>query len=239
MKGGLGEARFFTLPMASRAFVALPSISPFRIKLSNNRMCQPSNGTTLLPHRRTFPKHSVQVMMAQFGESERLNAQLNAVTERLQEAIPDTVKHFPWKKAETVLLDRVVLLGQKALKWSLITLFVASSLSDVLFAISRNRELIIPIGLFVGCLLTDFLKEVTVELSDDSQLDKGFIQHLTAIGCFFVLLKFTAAFCGLGVRVFLLHVANGGLMQALWLWRNLLHGSSNEEKRHHEEGAIP
>lgn len=112
MKGGLGEARFFTLPMASRAFVALPSISPFRIKLSNNRMCQPSNGTTLLPHRRTFPKHSVQVMMAQFGESERLNAQLNAVTERLQEAIPDSVKHFPWKKAETVLLDRVVLLGQ-------------------------------------------------------------------------------------------------------------------------------
>ncbi|KAK3425650.1 hypothetical protein EUGRSUZ_F02208 [Eucalyptus grandis] len=205
--------------MASRAFVALPSISPFRIKLSNNRMCQPSNGTTLLPHRRTFPKHSVQVMMAQFGESERLNAQLNAVTERLQEAIPDSVKHFPWKKAETVLLDRVVLLGQKALKWSLITLFVASSLSDVLFAISRNRELIIPIGLFVGCLLTDFLKEVTVELSDDSQ--------------------FTAAFCGLGVRVFLLHVANGGLMQALWLWRNLSHGSSNEEKKHHREGAIP
>ncbi|KAF8024680.1 hypothetical protein BT93_F1762 [Corymbia citriodora subsp. variegata] len=223
---------------ASQAFVALPSVSPFRIKLLNSKMCQPSNGITLHSRRQTFPKHSMQVMMAQFGESERLNVQLDAVTERLQEAIPDSVKHFPWKKAETVLLDRVVLLGQKALKWSLITLFVASSLSDVLFAITRNRELIIPIGLFVGCLLTDFLKEVTTELSGDSQLDKGLIQHLTAIGVFLVLLKFTSAFCGLGVRVFLLHVANGGLMQALWLWRNLLHGSSDEEKKLQEEGAI-
>ncbi|XP_030455120.1 uncharacterized protein LOC115676366 [Syzygium oleosum] len=224
--------------MASQGFVALPSVSPFRIKLLKNRMCQPSNGITLHSCRRTFPKHSMQVTMAQFGESERLNVQLDTVTERLQEAIPDSVKHFPWKKAETVLLDRVVSLGQKALKWSLITLFVASSLSDVLFAISRNRELIIPIGLSVGCLLTGFLKEVTTEFYGDSQPDQGFIQHLTAISCFFVVLKFTSAFCGLGVRVFLLHVANGGLMQALWLWRNPSHGSSNEE-RQLQEGAIP
>lgn len=117
----------------------------------------------------------MQVTMAQFGESERLNVQLDTVTERLQEAIPDSVKHFPWKKAETVLLDRVVSLGQKALKWLLITLFVASSLSDVLFAISRNRELIIPIGLFVGCLLTGFLKEVTMEFYGDSQVCSAFI----------------------------------------------------------------
>ncbi|KAI3424590.1 uncharacterized protein J3R85_010468 [Psidium guajava] len=224
--------------MASPAFVALPSISPFRIKLLNGKRCQPSDGITLHSWQWTFPKKSMQVMMAQFGESERLNVQLDAVTERLQEAIPDSVKHFPWKKAETVLLDRVVLLVQKALNWSLITLFVASSVSDVLFAISRNRELTIPIGLFVGCLLADFLKEVTTEFSGDSQLDKGFIHRLTAISCLFVLLKFASAFCGLGVRVFLSHVANGGVMQALWLWRNLSHGSSNEEEQHHEEGAI-
>ncbi|XP_030528508.1 uncharacterized protein LOC115739520 [Rhodamnia argentea] len=224
--------------MASPAFVALPSTSPFRIKLLNGRRCQPGNGITLHSCQRTFPKLSMQVMMAQFGESERLNVQLDAVTERLQEVIPDSVKHFPWKKAETVLLNRVALLGRKALKWSLITLFVASSLSDVLFAISRNRELTIPIGLFVGCLLTDFLKEVMTEFSGDSQLDKGFVQCLTAISCVFVLLKFASAFCGLGVRVFLSHVANGGVMQTLWLWRNLSHGSSNEEKQPQEEGAI-
>lgn len=41
------------------------------------------------------------------------------------------------------------------------------------------------------------------------------------IGCFFVLIKFLSANFLMRERVFLLHVANGGLMQLLWLWRSL------------------
>jgi len=67
-------------------------------------------------------------------------------------------------------MERLLFLGQKALKWTLIILFVFSSLSDVIFSISRNQELMIPLGLFVGCLMTDFLKEISRELFRNTEV---------------------------------------------------------------------
>lgn len=49
--------------------------------------------------------------------------------------------------------------------------------------------------------------------------DKGLKWQLLGIACFYVLIKFLSTYFALQARVFLLHLANGGLMQLLWLWR--------------------
>lgn len=110
------------------------------------------------------PTCSMKVTKAHFGEPSKVKLQLNIVKERLWHAIPDSAKEFPWRKAEDLLLKRLLLVGQKAFKWSLVILFLLSFLADVMYSISRNRELMIPFGLLAGCLMMDFLKEISMEV---------------------------------------------------------------------------
>lgn len=126
----------------------------------------------------------MKVSMAEFGEPNKVKMQINIVREKLWEATPDLVKEIPWKKAEKILLERLLFLGQKALKWTLVIFFVFGSLSDVLFSISRNQELIIPCGLFVGCLMTDFLKEISNELFGNSEV--CFVVHSHLFSSLFI-----------------------------------------------------
>lgn len=112
----------------------------------------------------------MKAMMAEFGEPKKVNMQISILREKLWEAIPDPVKEIPWKKAEKILMERLLFVGQKALKWTLTILFVFSFLSDFIFSISRNQELMIPLGLFVGCMMTDFLKEISHELFCNSEV---------------------------------------------------------------------
>lgn len=125
---------------------------------------------------RSFVRHqpatacSMKASMAEFGEPNKIKMQISTVKEKLWEAIPDAVKEVPWKKAEKLLVERLLFLGQKALKWTLIILFIFSFFSNIIFSISRNQELIIPFGLFVGCLMTDFLKEISDELFQNSEV---------------------------------------------------------------------
>jgi myb proto-oncogene protein len=89
---------------------------------------------------------------------------------KLIEAMPSPVQEFPWRNAQHTLLDRLLLLVQEALKWSLVVYFIFSTLSDVVYTFSINRELIIPVGLFVGCLIADFSKEISLELFRGSEV---------------------------------------------------------------------
>lgn len=206
-----------------------PSTSKFRIKHFQDQPCLIQRCLRLCIRRQTSPTCSMKVSMGHFGEPNKGKMQINMVREKLLEAIPDSVKDIPWKKAEDLLLERLLFLGQKAFKWTLITLFVFGSFSDVIFSFSRNQELLIPIGLFVGCLMTDFLKETLQEMfhnTEEKRLNWDFI----GIGCFFVLIKFLAANFATQPQVFLLHFANGGLMQLLWLWRNLPEESERNVK---------
>lgn len=102
--------------------------------------------------------------MADNNEPNEVKMQIGIVKKKLKEVMPSPVQEFPWRKAQHTLLDRLPLLAQEALKWSLIAYFIISSLSDVVYTFSINRELIIPVGLFVGCLIAGFLKEVSLEL---------------------------------------------------------------------------
>ena len=58
--------------------------------------------------------------------------------------------------------------------------------------------------------------------------DKGLKWHLMGIACFFVLIKFLSTNFAIQPRIFLLHLANGGLMQLLWLWREERDKSNGE-----------
>lgn len=101
---------------------------------------------------------------AQSGEPNKAKLELGTVKKRLWDAVPKPVKQFQWKKAENTLFERLLLLGKKALKWSLVTFFIFSSLSDVVFSISTNQELMIPFALLVGWLLSDFSRETLNQL---------------------------------------------------------------------------
>ncbi|KAG6699113.1 hypothetical protein I3843_08G053900 [Carya illinoinensis] len=153
--------------IALPAFALLPSTPKFRYVQDQpyQQSCLRLRG-----HHQLSPICSMKVSMAEFGEPNKVKMQIDVVREKLWEATPDSVKEIPWKKAEKILLERLLLLGQNAFKWALVIFFIFSSLSDVIFSISRNQELIIPCGLFVGCLMTDFLKEITNELFRNSEV---------------------------------------------------------------------
>lgn len=167
--------------------------------------------------------------MADHNEPNDVKMQIGIMGEKLKEAIPVSVQEFPWKKAEHILVDRLFNLAQEAVKWSLILFFIFSSVSDVVYTFSINRELIIPVALFVGCLVADFLKEISEELFHRSE-EKDLKWHFLGMYCIFVFVKFMSTWFATPLRVFLLHVANGGLMQILWLWRNFGEDAKNKQE---------
>ncbi|GLT62969.1 hypothetical protein SLA2020_355690 [Shorea laevis] len=207
--------------MALPASSVLPSLPKLQVKefkyqtthlhgcLSSRVCCQIS------------PLCCMKTTTGQFDDMNNMKKKLRVVRERLWESIPDPVKEFPWKKAEDMLLVQLLALGWKAFKWSVMPVFVYSSLSDVVFSISRNQELLIPLGLLLGCLMTDFLKETSQEMFQSSK-EKGLSRHLLTIGSFFVVVKFISVCFAIKARVLLLHIANGGLMEVLWLWKHLV-----------------
>lgn len=62
---------------------------------------------------------------------------------------------------------------------------------------------------------------------------------LFGIGCFFFLFKIISTYFAVHAKVFLLHVANGGLMQVLWLRRDLWkeNAEGNEENFCADQGT--
>ncbi|KAI3880133.1 hypothetical protein MKW92_018414 [Papaver armeniacum] len=189
----------------------------FQIKLLNSQIFPVHSGSCLLlspnKHRQTIIKCSAKVTgFGQFGDPNKLKMQ----------TFPEPVKEFPWKKAEDIMLQRLLFLGKEALKWLLITLFAFSSLSDILLSISKNKELLIPLGLFIGCVVSDIFKETSKELFPSASAKEGGLKmNLVVIGAFFVFVKVVAAFLAVGGKVLLSHVGNGGLLQVLWMWRKI------------------
>ncbi|XWS14841.1 hypothetical protein CRYUN_Cryun35bG0043100 [Craigia yunnanensis] len=158
--------------MALLASSVLPSTLNIKVKQFKYQHSSQLHGFLLQlnGHRRVSPKCGMRITMARFGKPNKIKEQLNIIKEKLWEHTPDSVKDFPWKKAENLLLQRLLSVGHKALKLSLVTLFVFSFLSDFIYSISRNQELMIPCGLIVGCLMTDFLKETSQEAFRSSEV---------------------------------------------------------------------
>ncbi|KAM7520897.1 hypothetical protein LguiB_019859 [Lonicera macranthoides] len=201
------------------------------MKLLKDPPCQLLTQTLIHSRKRPFAAScSVKLStMALFCEPHKIKLHLNYVREKVWDVMPNQVKEFPWKNAEAIALIRLMVMGQEALKWSLPALFVFSFVSDVLYSISQNKELVVPFSLFVGCMITNFLKETLLELFPHSE-ERGHSWHIFGMGCFFLLVKLVSVYFS-GGQVFLLNAANGGLMQIFWLWKSLqqeLYGEKGE-----------
>ncbi|WOL10919.1 hypothetical protein Cni_G19678 [Canna indica] len=156
-----------------------------------------------------------------FAESNKVSSFLNRLPDKLWEVSPESLKEFPWEEAKDMVIHLLLFLGTKALKWSFIGLYVLSFLSDLSLAISRDRELFIPMGLFIGLALADFLKESLQEFFKASTKDVDFVKYLRGIGSFFVFVKLVSLCFTMQGKVLLSHIGNGGLVQLLWLARKL------------------
>lgn len=167
---------------------------------------------------------------AQFYDPSRINLHMNNIRERLWYVIPNPVKEFPWKKAETIALKQFLLTAKEAIKWALVAVLIFGSVSDVLFSISINKELLIPFGLTVGCLIANILKEISRELFPNSEQEGDLSWNLLAVSCFFVMVKILASYFTQGRQVFISHAANGVLMQILWPWRTAKKANIDGEK---------
>ncbi|KAI4316571.1 hypothetical protein L6164_024542 [Bauhinia variegata] len=217
--------------MALLPALATPSNPKFRIKLFPDLPFRLQKCSVLhFPHQTCRTRtYSVKVSMADQNEPKEVEMQIRAIGEKLRGAIPISVKKFPWKKAKDMILHRLLFLTREALKWSLISFFIFGSLSDVVYTFSINRELIIPVGLFVGCISADFLKEILQEVFHCSE-EKDLNRHLLGMYCFFVFIKFISTNFVVPAKLFLLHVANGGLMQVLWYWRSIMKDAKDGEE---------
>ena len=69
--------------------------------------------------------------------------------------------------------------------------------------------------------MADFLKEISQEVFHNSE-GEGLNRCHLGMYCFFVFVKFISMYFTIQARVFLLHAANGGLMQVLWFWRSVV-----------------
>lgn len=249
----------------SNIFHSFVQVNPFRCQLRHFRRCS----EIYLPNQTFYTRTtSIKASVADHNEPNEVKIQIGIMKEKLKEALPSPVQEFPWRKAQHTLLDRLHLLAQEALKWSSVVYFISSSLSDVIYTFSINRELIIPVGLFVGVLVADFLKEISLELFHQSEVYVALLFHCSTIPFFyyiindiycicswaatwqendlkwcrlglcgiFVLVKFMSTWFATLPGVFLLHVANGGLMQLLWYWRNFMEDAKIRQKMNTPSG---
>ncbi|XP_031494067.1 uncharacterized protein LOC116260113 [Nymphaea colorata] len=170
----------------------------------------------------------------QFGESSKAKCDTRKSSMNLLELLFEPVKDFHWKKAGTALRQSANSFGLKTLKWSLVIFFVISFVSDISVSILRNRELIIPVGLFIGCMLAEFLKEMSSELVKIKQVAQEGDNpwQLAFLAGFFLVVRL----CFQG-NLFLSHICNGGLMQILW-WGKKLQVVNAEEGQHSNASVV-
>ncbi|KAL2498126.1 embryo defective [Abeliophyllum distichum] len=215
--------------MAFLTSAITPSISP--VPSLYSRPCQLHRPFFIhvRPHQVSATSSVKLCRMQQFHGPPKFKMYFTYTKNKLWEFIPDSVRHFPWKEAKGVAQQELLVLGKEALKWSLTAILIFSFASDIIYSISRNKELLIPFGLFVGCLMTNYLNEVSQELSHHDK-EGGMTWQLLGIYCFFIFVNVISVYFPVGGKVFLLHVANGGLMQVLWHWRSLLEQDRDERE---------
>lgn len=168
-------------------------------------------------------RHSIMKLQAagKFAQPNKATSYFKDLADRIWEASPKLLKEFPWEEAKDMVLRQLFFLGKKALRWSFIGLYAISFLLDISLAISRDRELLVPVGLFVGVALADFIKESLQEFLKSRIEDGDPNTNLLGIGSFFVFVKFVSLCFKLQGKVLLSHIGNGGLLQVLWLVRKL------------------
>ncbi|KAL0907239.1 hypothetical protein M5K25_025796 [Dendrobium thyrsiflorum] len=149
----------------------------------------------------------------------KFSSYLHNLAGQILEASPEAIKEFPWEKAKLMVEERLLVVGKNALTWSLVAVLIFSLVYDGLMAVFAGRELVVPLGLFIGVLLADLFNEFCRELFESKGGNN--MQEVWGIGLFFVTLRFIYLRFRIPGWVLFCHIGNGGLMQILWLAKEM------------------
>ncbi|KAJ8494143.1 hypothetical protein OPV22_015864 [Ensete ventricosum] len=185
--------------MASVLTASSGSMYLVRSKIITHCSCRTFDHHGLYPSskcqlRRQPIRHSTMKLQAagNFAQPNNATSYFKDLANKIWEASPKSLKEFPWEEAKDMVLRQLFFLVKRALMWSFIGLYAISFISDISLAISRDRELLGPVGLFVGVALADYIKESLQEFLKSSIEDGDPNTYLLGIGSFFVFVKFVS-----------------------------------------------
>lgn len=128
------------------------------------------------------------------------------------------VRTFPWEKVYGRFSQRVLSLVWITTKWLAIPVLVLSAVSELLYTLSAGKEIFIPLGLLIGVMLAKIVGNASLDILKELQ-DVRSAWPLVVLGMFFVLLKLPGPYYPSWAAVFFPHVANAGLVQTAFLFR--------------------
>ncbi|KAG0555094.1 hypothetical protein KC19_12G143500 [Ceratodon purpureus] len=178
----------------------------------------------------------VQCVSSTFGSSssEELDksgegrVQNNVIANMMAKA-PEPIRIFPWGKAWSLFVQRVVFNFWTVGKWLAIPVLAVSMLSELSYTLLQQKVLIIPAGMIGGIAFAGMMRETALELF--SEFETGEVAwHLVALGLFFAALKFISPYLPVWGRVSVPHFANGGLWQVIKL--------ANDWRKQHAEKPV-
>ncbi|KAH7689787.1 hypothetical protein IHE45_02G005900 [Dioscorea alata] len=212
-------------------------VSPLRVEVSKNQRNRTFQHCSLGSRSNNHRLHTIKLIRAtaveHFGEPTKFTDHRNNLAQHVWNATVKRVKDFPWNEAKDLALIRFLHLAKNAAKWSFIAIFIFGSASDVYLSIARNKELMIPIGLFIGVILADIIKESSVEFFQQNLKDNETTWQLIGVGFIFILVRLISLSLNLQGRMLLSNICNGGLMQVLWLMKKKQ--QTKDDKDHGEQ----
>lgn len=128
------------------------------------------------------------------------------------------VRTFPWEKVYGRFIQRVLDLVWITVKWLAIPVLALSTVSELLYTLSAGKDIFIPLGILTGVLLAKIAGNASLDVVRELQ-DEKTSWPLIVMGILFVLLKLPGPYYPRWAAAFLPHVANAGLVQTAFLFR--------------------
>lgn len=159
---------------------------------------------------------SVSINMAarQSDDSRKINFDVKEQARQFWDNSPQPIKRFPWNRTFENFIQLIIDLTLAVVKYLSVPLLAVSSLSEMSYCAHERKLFLVPFWLLVGSAVAGILKETALELS--SLQDAEVPWHLISIAVFFTLLKLPGPYYPYWGRIFIPHIANGGLLRTLW-----------------------
>eukprot|EP00252_Welwitschia_mirabilis_P004450 TRINITY_DN14795_c0_g1_i1.p1 TRINITY_DN14795_c0_g1~~TRINITY_DN14795_c0_g1_i1.p1 ORF type:complete len:239 (-),score=28.08 TRINITY_DN14795_c0_g1_i1:150-866(-) len=159
---------------------------------------------------------SLQAKQLSTDSQEYENNHVNDLQRSLKNVMPESMGKFPWKKA-FMKVTAVSIVG--AAKFLLVTTLIVTFLNETSFCLMEDKDVFVPIGLFIGCVFAESIKNTALELFENLK-DKNSPWYFLTVALASMLIKFLAPFYPYWGRLILPHIANGALWQTIWIIRN-------------------
>ncbi|CAK9315825.1 unnamed protein product [Citrullus colocynthis] len=206
-----------SMKMALHAPVLLPP---------NRQSPECSHIVSLKPHKRFQNARSVvscamNMTAGQSDDSGRVSwDNLKNRVKQLWDSSPEPVKCFPWNEALDNFIQLIADLILMVVKYLCVPLLIVTSLSEMSYCAHEKKLLIVPFPFIIGFSIAEVMRQTALSLSPILK-DLEVPWHLITIAIFFTLIKLPGPYYPYWGRIFIPHMANGGLFRTLWflfLW---------------------